>query len=95
MTETYLFGTLGSRAEDLLRWDAFVDQCERGSFFHLSGWKQIIEQVFNHKSHFIYAEQAGSIVGVLPLVEQKSFLFGHTLSVFAKYNHFVPSSLKY
>jgi FemAB-related protein (PEP-CTERM system-associated) len=79
VTETYLFGTLGSRAEDLLRWDAFVDQCERGSFFHLSGWKQIIEQVFNHKSHFIYAEQAGSIVGVLPLVEQKSFLFGHTL----------------
>ena len=79
MTGTYLLGILGSKAEDLLKWDTFVDQCERGSFFHLSGWKQIIEQVFNHKSHFIYAEQEGTIVGVLPLVEQKSFLFGHTL----------------
>jgi FemAB-related protein (PEP-CTERM system-associated) len=79
LTGTYTFETLGSKAEDLLRWDAFVDQCERGSFFHLSGWKQIVEQVFKHKSHFIYAEQEGSIVGVLPLVEQKSLLFGHTL----------------
>lgn len=79
MTEMYTFGILGSNVEDIIRWDAFVDQCERGSFFHLSGWKQIVEQVFKHKSHYVYAEQDGSIVGVLPLVEQKSFLFGHTL----------------
>lgn len=79
MTETYTFGVLGSESEDLVRWDKFVDQCERGTFFHLSGWKQIVEQVFKHKSHFIYAQFEGSIVGVLPLVEQKSLLFGHTL----------------
>tara|TARA_R110002167_G_scaffold185375_2_gene385952 strand:+ start:1196 stop:2242 length:1047 start_codon:yes stop_codon:yes gene_type:complete len=79
VTGAYTFEILGAKAEDLARWDAFVDQCERGSFFHLSGWKQIVEQVFKHKSHFMFAEQDGAIVGVLPLVEQKSFLFGHTL----------------
>ena len=79
MTEIYTLEVLGTKEEDLLRWDEFVDQCERGSFFHLSGWKKVVEQVFKHKSHFIYALQEGSIVGVLPLVEQKSLLFGHSL----------------
>ncbi|WP_299084194.1 FemAB family XrtA/PEP-CTERM system-associated protein [uncultured Paraglaciecola sp.] len=79
MTDLYSYRVLGSKDEELSKWDKFVDQCERGSFFHLSGWKKVIEQVFKHKSHFIYAEQDGVIVGVLPLVEQKSLLFGHTL----------------
>jgi FemAB-related protein (PEP-CTERM system-associated) len=60
-------------------WDAYVKSHEQGSFFHLSGWKKVIEQSFNHACYFLYAEIEGEICGVLPLVEVKSKLFGHAL----------------
>ncbi|MCV2886047.1 FemAB family PEP-CTERM system-associated protein [Aestuariibacter sp. AA17] len=71
--------TLGDSESELQRWDAFVDGCEQGSFFHLSGWKLIVESVYRHKAHYLYVEQNGEITGVLPLVEQQSKLFGHSL----------------
>src|SRR6267154_2800691 len=59
-------------------WDAFVTG-SGGSFFHLSGWKTLFEEVFGFRTHFLFAEQDGSITGVLPLIEQNSILFGHGL----------------
>lgn len=67
-------------AQDAARWDAFVHACPQATFFHLSGWKDIIERVFRHRSYFLYAECAGDIVAVLPLAEVKSRLFGHSLA---------------
>src|SRR5262249_20782567 len=61
------------------RWDAFVEQCPEATFFHRAGWKRVIERSFGHRTHFIYAERQGRIVGVLPLVEIESALFGHAL----------------
>ncbi|MBU2894691.1 FemAB family PEP-CTERM system-associated protein [Colwellia sp. D2M02] len=60
-------------------WDAYVKNNPQGSFFHLSGWKKVIEQSFNHPCYFLYVETEGVICGVLPLVEVKSKLFGHAL----------------
>ena len=60
-------------------WDAYVKAHQQGSFFHLSGWQNVIEKSFDHACYFLYAEQEGSICGVLPLVEVKSNLFGHAL----------------
>jgi FemAB-related protein (PEP-CTERM system-associated) len=62
------------------RWDAFVRACPEASFFHLSAWQGIIEEVFGHRTFFLYAERAGDIVAVLPLAEVRSLLFGHALS---------------
>ena len=61
------------------RWDAFVADCPRATFFHRSGWRNIIESVFRHRAHFLYAERAGAIVGVLPLAHVNSLLFGNAL----------------
>ena len=71
--------TLGSTEQEQKQWDAFVGDCEKGTFFHLSGWKRVVESVYKHKSHYLYALKDNNIVGVLPLVEQKSMLFGHAL----------------
>ena len=60
-------------------WDDFVRNHDGGSFFHLSGWKTVIERSFNHRCFYLYAEQGGKICGILPLVEVKSALFGHAL----------------
>ena len=65
---------------DKARWDAFVLTCPDATFFHRAGWQAVIEQAFGHKTWFLYAESAGQIVGVLPLAQIKSFLFGHSLS---------------
>jgi len=66
-------------AADRVRWDAFVEQCPEATFFHLSAWQDIIEDVFRHRTFFLFAERTGEVVGVLPLAQVKSRLFGHSL----------------
>lgn len=60
-------------------WDSFIERCPEATFFHRAGWRRIIESVFGHQTHFLCAHQAQQIVGVLPLAEVKSYLFGHSL----------------
>ncbi len=70
-------------AQDLAlsaRWDAFVLACPQASFFHRSGWLRVIEQQFGHRGHYLCAERAGQIEAVLPLIEIKSWLFGHSVT---------------
>lgn len=62
------------------RWDAFVHSCPQATFFHLSAWQGILEEIFDHRSFYLYAERAGEIVAVLPLAEVRSRLFGHALT---------------
>jgi FemAB-related protein (PEP-CTERM system-associated) len=67
------------RDDDRSRWDEFVHQCPDATFFHRIGWKGIIEECFGHRTHYLLVERDDRIVGVLPLAEVKSFLFGHAL----------------
>tara|TARA_R110002110_G_scaffold91264_1_gene237388 strand:- start:45809 stop:46840 length:1032 start_codon:yes stop_codon:yes gene_type:complete len=62
------------------QWDAYVLATEGSTFFHRAGWAEVLERAFGHKTHFLYAEDEGDIVGVLPLAEVKSILFGHSLA---------------
>ncbi len=64
---------------DVAAWDAFVASRPDATFFHLSAWRDVIERAFRHRSFYLVAEQDGAIVGVLPLVQVKTRLFGHTL----------------
>lgn len=65
---------------DRARWDAFVRQCPGATFFHLSAWQSLIETFQGHDTYFLFAERGADIVGVLPLAEVRSRLFGHSLS---------------
>lgn len=65
--------------DDVVRWDEFVDRCADATFFHRIGWKTVLEDCFGHRTHYLLAERSTRIVGVLPLAEVKSFLFGHSL----------------
>ncbi len=64
---------------DAERWEAFVNSCPDATFFHRLGWRDIIESVFRHRTHYLVAERGAQIVGILPLAEVRSRLFGHTL----------------
>lgn len=73
--------TVRTLTDDALEaWDAFVYATPEATFFHLGAWKGIIESVFRHKTHFLMAEQGGRVVGVLPLAQVKSRLFGHAMT---------------
>jgi len=67
------------KAGDELRWDAFVEAASRATFFHLSGWKQVIETAFGHRTFYMMAERGDAVVGVLPLTLVKTKLFGASL----------------
>ena len=47
--------------------------------YHLAGWCRIIERVFKHKCYYFVAKKNREIVGVLPVVRQKSKLFGDNM----------------
>jgi FemAB-related protein (PEP-CTERM system-associated) len=61
-------------------WDAFVRDCPQATFFHLSAWQEIFEEVFDHRSWYLSAQRAGRIIAVLPLAQIKSPLSGNHLS---------------
>src|SRR5688572_28998860 len=61
------------------RWDAFVARCAQATFFHRSAWQGVISATFGHRTHYLYAERAGRIEAVLPLVHVRSLLFGNAL----------------
>ena len=64
---------------DLANWDAFVMSRADGTFFHRGGWHDIFRDIFRLEPRYLLAERDGKIAGILPLVFQKSMLFGNAL----------------
>jgi len=60
-------------------WDDYVNKHIDGTFFHLSGWKGVIEKAFNHETCYLIALDSNVVVGLLPLSHVKSRLFGNAL----------------
>jgi FemAB-related protein (PEP-CTERM system-associated) len=60
-------------------WDRFVLAAPDGTFFHQTGWRDVIERAFRHTSYYVFAEQDGAVTGVLPLFHVRSVLFGNRL----------------
>jgi FemAB-related protein (PEP-CTERM system-associated) len=50
-------------------WDDFVRRTPGGTFFHLIGWKQVLERAFGFTSCYLLARRGARVVGVLPLFE--------------------------
>jgi FemAB-related protein (PEP-CTERM system-associated) len=67
------------RTGDEAAWDGFVRSAPQATFFHLSGWKRVIERAFGHRTFYLCARRGDTITGVLPLTLVKSVLFGRSL----------------
>lgn len=82
-----------SDKEGAARWDAFVYASPEATFFHRAAWQGIIRDVFRHPTWYLYVEEHGEIVGVLPLAQINSLLFGNSLTSlpFAVYGGIVAS----
>ena len=60
-------------------WDDFVLSRDDATFFHRSAWRNVAKDAFGHTPHFLTDRRGGAVAAVLPLVEVKSKLFGHSL----------------
>lgn len=70
---------------DEIAWDAFVASDLHATFFHRFGWRRVLQEAFGHTPYFLLAEekvdsQAVKIVGLLPLAQVRSRLFGNKLA---------------
>lgn len=57
-------------------WMAFVERSPEAGVFHMRGWKQVFERTYDHRMHYLLAEEDGDVRGVLPLMIVRSRLFG-------------------
>ena len=89
-------------------WDDYVHVHPQATLYHLSGWKNVIEKTYGHKTYYLMAVNSSKlkaqsskgtgrspfhrgeadftgelnsnrVVGILPLVHLKHFLFGNSL----------------
>jgi FemAB-related protein (PEP-CTERM system-associated) len=60
-------------------WNAYVEAHPAATFFHLAEWRQWLADVYGHRAYFLAYQCAGRVVGILPLAEVRSLLFGHSL----------------
>jgi len=66
--------------EDARLWDRFVDRRTESTHCHRWGWKEVIQSSFDWPTFYLLAEEKGEICGLLPLIRQKSLLFGSFLT---------------
>ena len=98
---------------DIAAWDTYVNAHPQSTLYHVSGWKNIIEKTYGHKTYYLMAVNSSqltddssqltaksndlgceaapelsaksyelnpdNVVGILPLVHLKHFLFGNSL----------------
>ena len=67
-------------------WDDYVSK-RQASIYHDARWAQLIKRVFGHKSHYLMAWDNETVVGVLPLIQLKSLLFGNFLISMPYFNY--------
>lgn len=58
-------------------WNACLDVLPGGTMYHRYEWRDVNETCFGHRSAYLMALDAGRIVGVFPIVQVKSRLFGN------------------
>jgi len=65
-------------------WDAYVARHPQASAYHASAWPRAVASLFELESYFLAAVGTdGELSGVLPLVRQRSVLFGDRLPLVA------------
>ncbi len=69
-------------------WDAYVARHPRASAYHTAAWPQAVATLFGLESYYLAAVGSdGQLSGVLPLVRQRSLLFGDRLTSLPYFNY--------
>ena len=66
-------------SRDASAYDAYVAASEGATPFHRRAWGDAVAAACGHRAHHLVASRAGQPVGVLPLTEVRSLIFGKAL----------------
>lgn len=67
-------------------WNEYA--CNNGAgIYYDTRWISLIRKVFGHESHYVLAMENDEVVGILPLVQLKSLLFGNFLVSMPYFNY--------
>ena len=74
--------------DDIEAWDGFVDNHEKGTLYHKAAWASLIQTSLGQTPRYLKAtDTEGKIVGVLPLIQLKSLIFGNFLVSMPYFNY--------
>jgi serine/alanine adding enzyme len=59
-------------------WQTYVKSAPLASLYHGLEWRDVLLPAFGHRSWYLMAQDEAETRGVLPLIELKSSLFGHS-----------------
>lgn len=84
-------GTVAVREVPGEDWDAFVTAFPDASLYHLRGWSELAREVFGHRALFVESrDPSGTLLGVLPVIQQRSRLLGNFATSLAFCNYGGP-----
>lgn len=66
-------------AKDGKAWEDFINRRPEATGFHRFAWAEALQRAAGHRPYFLQAEEAGEVVGVLPLSLVEGPLFGKFL----------------
>ena len=69
-----------SDPEQAQSWERYISTHPEATYCHRWNWKRVIENSFGWATSYLLAEEKGAVCGALPLVIQKSWLFGNFVS---------------
>ena len=73
---------------DYAQWDEYVDTKTASSLYHKTAWIEVISKTLKQKPLYLIAKNSDkSIVGVMPLVDLNSWLFGHYMVSMPYFNY--------
>jgi FemAB-related protein (PEP-CTERM system-associated) len=58
-------------------WNAYVERSPRAALYHRFEWRDVNAACFGHRAAYLAAMETDRIVGILPVVQVKSQLFGN------------------
>ena len=69
-------------------WNRYVESNPAASIYHRAEWKELIRKTFGHDGYYFAARNnAGEIVGILPLIRLDSRLFGDFMVSMPYFNY--------
>lgn len=57
-------------------WDDYVARRPKATSYHRWAWRSVFERAFGHETEYLSARRSGHLVGILPLVMFRTWLFG-------------------
>jgi FemAB-related protein (PEP-CTERM system-associated) len=76
-----------ARESEAAFWDEYVHRTPAATVYHLFAWRRVIEKTFGHRAVYLSALDGDQVVGVLPLIEMRSRMFGHMLVSLPFFNY--------